>query len=342
MGNLFTQENVDFRAKIEKMPIEELQKLIWILEAELKKMENTQKTNIRLQPELDRVGIPKPMMEMKERMAIKSKISSCQDILYRRLYSKVDKAEEYIDYGSMFNTKWGIIEIEPQIIIENAKTDRTYWKKYGGNEPVQEHEKMSIAHMGDFYWTNNKDIDLINLFKGTEQIKFKVPRNVTQAGKVEVQAGDLVKGYEKVQNGYTKLKMVKVTLQGAETLEYFMLMDIPQIDKINPFELEKFLSKTYISTPHQEQVKKSLQAEKCLFGGIIDKNSNGNLQLIFDDKNVNAIVQANNYLGTYKTLDGKEKTVGCLQDAIDLSVGRQNRRENTKSLKAIKTGLEGR
>lgn len=335
-------ENAEFISKIEKMPLEDLQKLIWHYEEELKSMEDAQKGNIPLQVERDRVGIPKPAQKIKERLALRNRISICQDILYSRFFKKVNEEEQALDYASVFDAQWVVVEKEPQIIIDNAKTDKTYWKKYGGNEPVQEYTRMSIIHCGDFYWSGDKNIDITGLLSGVERVGLTVPGKYDSSGKFKMQINDITQSFEKSKNAYTKLKLVKVNIQGAKEIEYFMLMDIPQMDKINPFELEKFLVKTYSSNTYQKQVKKSLESEKCLFGGIITQNQNGKLQLTFDDKNIRATVQANNYLGVYRTVDGKEKTAGTLQDALDFTESRQNRREYVKSLETIKNGLEGR
>lgn len=331
MEELFTYTVEQFQSKLKQMTIPELQQLLWKLEEKYENMRVERKNNQSVES-LDKIGISKPLQAVEESLELRRKIRICREtLLAAKYHGTLEQAATITELG---NFSWGIKTIEPKVMLE-GNTGRNYWKKFGGDAPISIPEIITVTNCGEFRWAGQRALSIQQMPDETRGIPFDLPAYTEPSGRTTIQGEDLLAGVNNIQRQTGELKVLKVSVQGEQDLEYFMLASIKNMDKIDPNKLEQFFITTYTSQAHQDMVRKSLETGKCLYGGTIEENSNGKLEVRFYESFISAVEKANMSIGTFMTQDHKVRA-GNMQDMMDWIAGGLTRAQAQKALASKK------
>lgn len=319
-----------FIEKIEKFSIPEMQELLWKLEAKSREMQSEREIT-KATPEVDRLGYERPLREVTESIELRQRIQICRETLLKAKYRTAAQRGGDISPAEAENFSWGIKETEKSEVLLDSKTGRTYWVKIGGDAPVQEYERIKVVSCGEFRWFDQSALSIEQMPDENKGIPFTVPAKEREDKTIEINGPDLIKEAKAAEEKSGRLKLVKVTIKGEEEIEYFMLCSVKELENMDPNKLQSFLLTTYLSRAHQDMVRGSLEAGKCLYGGTIVKNENGDMEVRFYDSIINAVAKANLSMGTCMTTDKKVKG-GYIEDILDGISGRMARKENIRRI----------
>lgn len=218
-----------------------------------------------------------------EKIRISQKITACE----RRLESLESNKEELIEDEQRVDKgtfSWGIVQRkEPKTIFKEKR-------KYRSNNKTK-NANIIFSDSGMFIYSDAQDEDIDDLCKGEKSKK-------------------------------DMLNLIKVELQDEETkraiMGYYVLMSIDKnLNSFLPEDKEAFekAATTFLSGNYMDKVVEAAKNKKCIYGGKIIGNTNGEVNFNFEDtKQANAVKRANEICGSARTYQGKMS--GTLLDII--------------------------
>lgn len=311
MEELITCSREEFKQKVERLSSEEMQEVIWVLEGSVKQIGEFIQKKGKIN-ENDEKGKDEGIQAINLKNELQQKVRVCREIMMKTKYNAVLAISRNVNAQKF---SWGIKENEPQVIFTGNNLGNT----------------ITVTNHGEFRWIEQRDLNIDQMPDQRDGVNFTVPLTRAEKGKKVVNASDIMSKVNDIQAKTGKLKLFKVTIEGQENMEYFMLLSIKDLHSIDREQLKQHFIETYLTEAHKKMVIDSLENEKCLYGGSISKAKNGKLETEFYNIYAEAVAKANVSMGTCKTNSGKVK-FGTMQGLLDGISGSLVRRKTIKIL----------
>lgn len=280
------------------------------IKEEMKKVQ--EQLNERIEHSLNLRQLEVPSVSVENRVFLQQKMHMLRDRLLEIGYNKTQRITEDIPFNS--DISWGIRATEPQEVF-TRKTGRPYWVKVGRQEPVNIGETLTISKCGEFKWLAESGLEIDEIESRQTRVPFNVPCTEDGNGVKHISLEDIKAGISHAEREKGKLDIIKVSIEGTPSIQYFMLCSLPDSNEIYSEEFKEFITRVCVSAPHEKMLRRSFEEDVSIYVGKF-KRENGIYITEVSDHEAIAVASADKALGTCKLPNGRKK-FGNLQDVLD-------------------------
>ena len=253
-----------------------------------------------------------PSVTIGNSVFLQQKMHMLRDRLLEMEYNKIQTITENIPFNS--NISWGIRATEPQEVF-TRKTGRPHWVKLGGQEPVNIGETVTISKCGEFKWLAERGLEIDEIESRQTRVPFNVPCTQDENGVNHISLEDIKAGLSHAEREKGKLEIIKVSIKGTPSIEYFMLCSLPDSNAIHSEEFQEYIARVCVSAKHEEMVRRSFDEDVSIYVGKFKREDGIHITELYEQEAI-AVASADKALGTCKLPNGRKK-FGNLQDILD-------------------------